>query len=686
MKRKSILIFFIMFFATVDTQASEAIYGNVFSPNRRIQLDFDLSDGTAIYAVAFDGNAVIKPSRLGFRFANADPLDHDFILLQSSQSSTDATWENVWGETKCIRNYYNELFLELQENTEPGRKINLRFRIFDDGVGFRYEMPAQAGVNTVLISDEETQFRLTGDHTIWWNPADFDSYEHLYRKTFLSEIQAVNTPVTMKTEQGLFLSIHEAALIDYAGMTLMADSTQRFCLEADLVPWPDGVKVRTRVPFQTPWRTIQISESAGGLIESNLIVNLNEPNVLDDVSWIEPMKYVGIWWGMHIDKYTWEMGPKHGATTENTRRYIDFASRNNIRGLLVEGWNPGWETWGRDGSYDFCKAYPDYDLEGLVQYARRKGVVLIAHNETGANVPVYEARIDSAFALYERLGIHAVKSGYVGAIIPEGQHHHGQWMVNHYQRVVQKAAEHHIMLDVHEPIKDTGIRRTYPNMMTREGLRGNEYSAWSDGNPPEHETILPFTRGLAGPIDYTPGIFDLTFDAYKPDNRVHTTLAKQLALYVVIYSPLQMAADLPENYENQPAFEFIRVVPTDWDTTIVINGEIGDFVTIARKHGDNWYIGAITDENRREFSIPMDFLKKGHKYRLKTFADGKNADWETNPWPVSIKSKTVTSRSQLKINLAPGGGFAGILALKKQEALFPKVRRRTKSPDYNHSN
>lgn len=630
----------------------------VSSPDGKVNINFILKDGVPYYSVLYDDDVVIQPSSLGFRFKKAEPMNKDFVLIETSKKNINETWQPVWGKTNEISNHYNELFVKLKEETELGRQMHLVFRVYNDGIGFRYILPEQPELKDFEIISEETLFHFTGNHTAWWIPAEYDSYEQLYKETPLSKAKAVNTPITMKTENGLYLSVHEADLTDYAGMTLTAVKGEPNTLESNLVPWPDDVKVKASTPHRTPWRTIQISADAGGLIESNLIVNLNDPCVIEDPSWIKPMKYMGIWWGMHIGKETWHIGPKHGATTANSKRHIDFAAKHGIPALLIEGWNTGWKNWGKKGAFNFTTSYPDFDIEEVVRYGRKKGVVIIGHHETGGDAADYDRQIDSAFALYEKLGIPAVKTGYAGQIYPKGQHHHGQWMVNHYRRVVKKAAEHHIMIDAHEPIKPTGISRTYPNMMTREGVRGMEYNAWSDGNPPEHTTILPFTRMLAGPLDYTPGIFDLTFNRYKKDNRVYTTLAKQLALYVVLYSPLQMAADLPENYKNQPAFTFIENVPVNWDETKVLNAEIGDFICIARKNRDNWYIGSITDENARRLEIPLTFLDSDKKYTAHIYTDASDADWETNPTAIKINKYLVSHSDIIAASLARGGGQA----------------------------
>ena len=630
----------------------------VSSPDSRLEVVFSLVDGAPHYEVTYNDTPVILPSSMGFTFRRELPMKSGFTIDRTATRTFDEIWKPVWGQRSEIRNNYNELAVTLREEENPGRRMNVIFRVFDDGVGFRYEFPDQAGLKDFEIMSEETRFTLDGDHTAWWTPADFDSYEHLYTEGPLHEIKAANTPVTMKTLDGLYLAIHEAALTDYAGMTLARMNGPVLGLVSRLVPWPDGSRVKGTTPFKTPWRTIQIATRPGGLVESSLILNLNEPPVIEDTSWIKPMKYIGIWWGMHIDKYTWHTGERHGATTENAKRYIDFAAAHGIPGVLIEGWNTGWDRWGQEGAYDYVTPYPDFDLKQVVEYAREGGVAIIGHHETGGDVPGYEKRLDEAFTLYRDLGIPAVKTGYAGAIFPRGYHHHGQWMVRHYRMVVEKAAQYGLMLDVHEPIKDTGISRTYPNMMTREGVRGTEYNAWETGNPPEHMTILPFTRMVAGPLDFTPGIFDITFDEYKPHNRVHSTLANQLALMVVLYSPMQMAADLIENYEGHPAFAFIEQVAADWDETRVVNGEIGDYVTIARRSGTEWYVGSITDENARVLTVELKFLEPAKTYTARIYADTPDADFRTNPTAYEIREDEVTREDMLTIDLAPGGGQA----------------------------
>ena len=671
---------------------------SIQSPSKNISIDFSITNtGKAAYQVSYDNKTIIKKSTLGMDFKNAPSLSTDLRIISSSTKEINNTWEMLWGEQRKVNNTYNELIVNLEETKAPNRKFNVVFKVYDNGVGFRYEFPKQSNWNKVIIMDENTQFNLTGDHTCWWIPGDWDIYEHLYNTTKFSEIDAiakrnhpnlaqstipynaVNTPITMKTKEGIYLSFHEANLTNYSGMTLLIDN-KNFKMQSKLVGSRDKSKVKRDIPFNTPWRTIMIGESAGDLIESNLIVNLNEPNKLNDVSYIKPMKYMGIWWEMHLGKAAWDYGMtregdtwvdkgnahgRHGATTKNTKHYIDFAAKHDIKGLLVEGWNTGWEHWvgfeDREGVFDFVTPYPDYDLQEVVRYGKEKGVDIIMHHETSGAPRTYEQQLDTAYSLMQNLGIHAVKTGYVGNIIPKGEYHHGQWMVNHYRKVLLKAAESKVMLDAHEPIKATGLRRTYPNMVSREGLRGQEFNAWSiDMNPPEHLTIIPFTRMLAGPIDFTPGIFDIKFNKYNKVNQVNTTLTKQLALYVVINSPIQMAADLPENYEGNPAFQFIDDVAVNWEQTKVLNGEIGDYVTIARqaRGKDEWFIGSITDENSRQFEISLDFLTPETKYMATIYADAKDAHWDKNPTAYSITKKILTSTDTLNLSLAEGGGAA----------------------------
>jgi alpha-glucosidase len=645
----------------------------VRSPDGDVQVSLLLKNGVPYYTVNYKRQPIIEPSKLGFTFKDAGPLNQNLVITDTERTEFDETWTQPWGEVKDIRNHYNELRISLEESTDNPRRLDIIFRVYDDGLGFRYVLPEQEHLGEFAIMDEQTEFVLAGNHQAWWIPAYQERrYEYLYTQSPINALDVVHTPLTMETQDGLFLSIHEANLTDYAAMTLM--HTKKNTLECDLVPWSDGVKVYGATPFQTPWRTIQIAEDAGGLITNYLILNLNEPNKLGDVSWVQPGKYVGIWWAIHIDQYTWARGRQHGATTANAQRYIDFAADNGLDGVLVEGWNFGWDDkWWQDGSvFEFTRPYGDFDIEAVTQYAAERGVTLIGHHETGGAVDNYESQMEAAFAFYHDLGVKVVKTGYANARINGAEWHHGQYMVRHYQRVVETAADYGIMLNVHEPIKDTGLRRTYPNMLTREGARGMEYNAWSTdgGNPPEHETILAFTRMLSGPMDYTPGIFDLLYEEAKPNNRVNTTLAKQLALYVVLYSPLQMAADLPENYEGQPAFQFIADVPVDWQDTKVLHAQIGDYVTIARqdRNSDDWYIGSITDEN-----------EPGVQYVAEIYADGPDADWESNPYDMVIEQMLVDSKTTLQIRLAPGGGQAIRIRLADQDDI-DQLPRYTSQP------
>ncbi|MGH7613251.1 MAG: glycoside hydrolase family 97 protein, partial [Gemmatimonadales bacterium] len=615
----------------------------VASPDGRNQVTAEIREGKLYYSVQRDGRPLFLPSLLGFEFQGASPLRDGLQLVDTTRKTVDATWTQPWGEVARVRDHHNELKISVAETAPPSRQFAVVFRLFNDGLGFRYEVPEQPNLGEFAITEELTEFALANDARTWWIPSNrarLDRSEMLYSSSPVSVVDSVQTPVTMETRDGsTFIVVHEANLVDYARMNLRGARMENRTLRAALAPYADGIKVRGRTPFVTPWRTIQLAERAVDLAPSVLGLNLNPPSVLQNTSWIKPMKYVGIWWGMHIGTMTWSSGPKHGATTANTRRYIDFAAANGIGGVLVEGWNVGWDgDWiANRNAFSFTQAYPDYDLPGLAAYAKQQGVKLIVHNETSGGVENYERQMDSAFALYRSLGLDAIKSGYVTDLTTEGHSHHGQYMVRHYRRVIEKAAQFGIMLDVHEPIHDTGERRTYPNMMSREGARGQEYNAWGGegGNPPEHETILFFTRLLAGPMDFTPGIFDILIErgTGRPrtpeESRVRTTLAKQLALYVVLYSPLQMAADLPENYERQPAFQFIRDVAVDWDTTRVLEGKIGDYVLVARRErdGQSWFVGAITDEEARSFDIPLAFLTPGRRYVAEIYADGPGADW-----------------------------------------------------------
>ena len=646
----------------------------VASPNGRNEVLVGVREGALHYRVRRDGRTILLPSLLGIEFSGAPRLRDSLRIARSVRNTVNTTWTQPWGEVARVRDHHNELRISVEEIAGLRRQFDVAFRVFNDGLGFRYEFPEQPNLRDFAIAEELTQFSMADDARAWWiasNRPRLDRSEMLYSSSPVSLLDSVQTPLTMETRDGrTFVVIHEANLVDYARMNLRAARMENRTLHANLAPHADGIKVRGRTPFITPWRTIQLADRAGDLVPSVLGLNLNPPNVLPSTDWIKPMKYVGIWWGMHINTMTWSSGPKHGATTENTRRYIDFAAANGLGGVLVEGWNTGWDgDWiANRNAFSFTQPYPDYDLKGLAAYAKQKGVKLIAHNETSGGIANYERQMDSAFALYRSLGIDAIKTGYVTDTVDGGHSHYSQFAVRHFRKVIETAAKYGIMVDAHEPIHDTGERRTYPNMMSREGARGQEYNAWSGegGNPPEHETILFFTRMLAGPMDFTPGVFDILIERgtgrpRRPDEpRIRTTLAKQLALYVTLYSPLQMAADLPENYEKQPAFQFIRDVAVDWDTTRVVHGKIGDYVVVARKarSSPEWFIGAMTDEEARTFEVPLTFLPAGRSYVAEIYADGPRARWFDNPLPVTITKQAVTSASRLRVAMAPGGGQA----------------------------
>ncbi len=659
----------------------------VTSPDQQVEVAVFTQAGKPAYTVSYKGNVTIDTSYMGFEFRGQEPLTGNMSLTNGQLSSADETWEMQWGEQREVKNQYNLLKLTVKETAAPSRVFDLVFKVYDDGLGFRYEFPEQAAMEgDVVITDELTEFNLTGDHKVWWIPGDWDIYEYLYNTTRFSEIDAiskfvegdhlgqtyipenaVNTPVTMKTDDGVYLSFHEADLTDYAGMTLKVD-TDNFGMISELVGNDSGIKVKTSAPFVTPWRTIQITDRAGDLIESNLIVNLNDPNELGDISeWFEPIKYLGIWWDMHLSTGTWDYASgKHIATTEYAKELIDFASENDLKGILVEGWNTGWETWTdpemRDTIFDFTTPYPDYDIEEVVRYGKEKGVGLIMHHETSAAVSRYEERMDTAYQMMEKLGIHAVKTGYVGAVIPEGEYHHGQWMVNHYQKTVDYGAKYKVAINMHEPIKATGKRRTYPNEISREGVRGQEYNAWAapSASPPEHLPIVAFTRMLGGPIDYTPGIFNLSLKPHKEDHPIFSTLAQQLSLYVVINSPIQMAADLIQYYKDQPAFQFIRDVPVNWEQTRIIDGEIGDFVITARQERgtDNWFVGGLTDENPKPYTLELDFLPEGKTYKAIIYKDAEDTHYIDNPTAIDISEREVTADDEIVVDMTAAGGFA----------------------------
>ena len=639
------------------------------SPDGSIQVQLRVSDeGRPEYGIWRRGKPLVGWSRLGFILANAFKLERNFKIENVAKRSFDDTWEQPWGEWRYIRDHGNELRVALRD--PDGRALIVVFKVFDDGVGFRYEFPDQANLHQVDIEQELTEFDVVEPATAWWIPGgEWNRYEYLYNRTPLAELSQAHTPVTLKLADGTHMAIHEAALVDYAGMWLRRVGGQR--LKAVLSPASSGPPVSRTAPFATPWRTVQIADDAAGLYMSKLELNLNEPNKLGDVSWVKPFKYVGIWWEMHLGTKTWSSGPRHGATTAETKRYIDFAAANGFRGVLVEGWNKGWDgDWfARGDQFSFTEPYPDFDIVALAAYAKKKGVRLIGHHETAANIANYEKQLGPALDLYEKLGIDSVKTGYVadaGGVQSLGadgrihfEWHDGQIQSRHHLLVVTEAAKRHISVDAHEPIKDTGLRRTYPNWVAREGARGMEYNAWGNPkNPPEHEANLVFTRMLGGPMDFTPGVLSLTGAG---DTRIQSTIAKQLALYVVLYSPIQMAADLPENYAKFPEpFQFIKDVAVDWSDTRVLNGEVGDYVTMARKdrNSDDWFLGAITDEQPRALNVKLDFLDPKRRYFATIYRDGADAGFAGNPASVEIETRPVTAADTLDLKLAPGGGQA----------------------------
>lgn len=659
------------------------------------------AQGQPTYAVNFGAKPVVLPSRLGLVLAGGrGGFDGPMQLAGSETKTVDETWQPVLGEVKNIRNHYQQLTVHLRQAAAPGRRLDVVFRVFADGVGFRYEFPRQPSLQYFVLADELTEFALPGDSKAFWIPGDYDTNEYPYTVSKLSEVdntrlvkgstaiavreapdaQLVATPLMLKAENGLYVNLHEAAQVDYPAMQLHVDrATHR--LTARLVPDAVGTKAYLHAPGHTPWRTIIVSDKAPDILASKLILNLNEPSKIANPGWIKPMKFVGVWWEMQTGKSNWRYADSadtlnaqgqlipnghHGATTANVKRYIDFAAAHHIPGVLVEGWNEGWEDWfgnWKEPVFDFVTPYPDFNVAEIQQYAAGKGVQMIMHNETSGAATNYEQHLDTAYRFMNRYGYPAVKTGYVGRIIPRGEHHDGQWMSNHYVRVAETAAKHHVTVDMHESVRPTGLSRTYPNWVASEAGRGNEYNAFTtEGNAPEHETIMPFTRFMGGPMDYTPGIFKLKdYVAGHPERQVRTTLAKQLALYVVLYSPLQMAADLPENYAAHPdAFKFIEDVATDWDDTRVLEAEPGEYISTARleKGGERWFLGAITNANRRTATLNLSFLPKGRRYTATLYTDAPGADWQTNPEAYRISTQTVSAGTTLRVPLAPGGGCA----------------------------
>jgi len=649
------------------------------SPNGNIKITISDELTTPSYSIDFKNKPVINSSALGFKFKQQAPFSEGFKITHTQQNTQNTQWQQPWGERQIVTDNHNEVAVTFKK--PQGGVFTVKFRAFNNGVGFRYEVPKQPGFENIEITKELTEFAIADSQsaTAWWIPArGWNRYEYVYNTTPVNDAPLVHTPFTFKNKEGVHVSIHEAALVDYAGMTL--NQRRPGVFQADLTPWSDGIAVKKQGAFNTPWRTIQIGSKAVDLINSDIILNLNEPNKLGDVSWVKPGKYVGIWWGMHINTQTWGSGEKHGATTQTTKYYMDFAAEYGFDGVLVEGWNIGWDgDWFFNGDvFSFTQPYDDFDIEELTRYGKQKGVQLIGHHETSGNVTNYRNQMKDAFALYEKSNVSQVKTGYVadgGNIkridengIARHEWHDGQFMVNEYLYNVKLAAKHKISINTHEPIKDTGLRRTYPNWIAREGARGQEFNAWgTPPNPPEHIPMLAFTRMLAGPMDFTPGIFDMSFNGLGDDtNRPQTTLAKQLALYVVLYSPIQMAADLPKNYLAKPdAFQFIQDVPTDWQQSIALDGEVGDFIVFARKErkrdkysGNDWYLGAVTDEKARTIEVKLDFLEKGKKFEAHIYQDGKNAEWKNSPYDLNIEKRMVTANDKLTLTLATSGGTA----------------------------
>lgn len=635
------------------------------SPDQQISLMLSLSDKSLSYSVDYKNKAVIKASALGFTFKDQPKLQANLKVNKVQNQSHHSSWQPVWGQRASIVDHYNEISLDLSEQGDKPRQMQLVFRVYNDGVAFRYLLPKQPHLNKVVISDELTEFAFARNFSAWWIQAYQDQrFEYQYLNSALSSVNVAHTPLTL-LEQDIAVSVHEAALVDYASMTLRNITDNHITLKADLVPWANGDKVYTQTPFQTPWRTIQIADSEVALLNSDLILNLNEPAAKDtDISYIKPGKYMGIWWEMHIGEKDWSPGPKQGATTARAMQYIDFASKHNIDSVLIEGWNKGWEGdwWQRPPTFSFTEAVKGFDIEKVTNYAKSKGVTLTGHHETAAGVKYYEKQMEQGFAYYQKLGIPSVKMGYVGTRVDQKEWHHGQYMVNHFQKVTETAAKYKVMVNAHETVKDTGLSRTYPNLMTRECVRGMEYNGGSPdtGNLPNHTVIIPFTRGLSGPIDFTPGIFNFDYQKHRPNNRVPSTLANQLALYVTLYSPLQMVADLPENYQGHPAFAFIDAVPTDWQQSQALQGKIGKYLVIARqdKHSDNWYLGATSNEEARTLEQPLSFLKAGTRYQMIAYTDAADSHWETKPEAYQIKRSEVTAKDKITLTLQPGGGAA----------------------------
>ena len=691
------IIFLMSIFAAHLTMAQQQS-----SPDGNVMLSFSLkSDGTPSYKVTYKNKPVINESTLGFTLKKAEPLTNNFKVVDAKKSTFKETWKPVWGEESEILNHYNELLVSLEQNN-TNRKMNIRFRVYNEGVGFRYEFPSQKELTYFVVEEELSQFAMTGDHTAWWIPGDYDTQEYDYTESKLSEIRGlmkeavtenvsqfafsptgVQTSLMMKTKDGLYINLHEAALVDYSLMNLNLDD-KTFVFQSWLTPDAKGDKGYLMAPCHSPWRTIMVSDDARKILASRLILNLNEPCAIADTSWIKPVKYVGVWWEMITGKNSWSYtndlptidlntvdysktkpNGTHGANNEEVRKYIDFAAKHGFDQVLVEGWNIGWEDWfgnKKDYVFDFVTPYPDFDLKALNEYAHSKGVKLMMHHETSGSTRNYERHMKAAYELMNKYGYNSVKSGYVGDILPVGEHHYSQSTINHYLYAIKEAAKHKIMVNAHEAVRPTGICRTYPNMIGNESARGTEYEAFG-GNKVFHTTILPFTRLQGGPMDYTPGIFETEMKYVNPNNnnQIRTTLARQLALYVTMYSPLQMAADLPENYEKfMDAFQFIKDVPVDWQKSVYLEAEPGRYITIARKdkHSNDWYVGCTAHEGGHTSELLLNFLDKGKKYEATIYADAKDANWKTNPKAYTITKQKVNAKTKLKLTAAQGGGYA----------------------------
>ena len=694
---------FILTLAVFCSVLNLAMAQELQSPNGELTMRFALkTDGTPTYQLSYKNQEVIKTSNLGLELKNdKKSLLNDFKISDTKTATFDDTWQPVWGEVNNIRNHYNELAVSLTQQ-ETDRTIIIRFRLFDEGLGFRYEFPTQKNLVYFVIKEERTQFAMTGDHTAFWIPGDYDTQEYDYTESKLSEIRSkfdaavtsnasqqqfsktgVQTALMMKTANGLYINLHEAALINYACMHLNLDDTN-MVFESWLTPDAMGDKGNMQAPCTSPWRTIMVSDDAREILTSKITLNLNDPCKIEDTSWIKPVKYMGVWWEMITGKSSWaytdelpsvQLGitdyskvkpnATHAANNDKVKRYIDFASTHGFDALLVEGWNEGWEDWfgkSKDYVFDFVTPYPDFDVEAIHAYAKSKGIKMIMHHETSGSVRNYERHIDTAYQFMKKYGYDAVKSGYVGNILPNGEHHYNQWVNNHYQYAIEKAADYKIMVNAHEAVRPTGICRTYPNLIGNESARGTEFQAFG-GSKPNHVTILPFTRLIGGPMDYTPGIFEMDISKFSPNNKSHvnSTLANQLALYVTMYSPLQMAADLPEHYEQfMDAFQFIKDVAIDWDESRYLEAEPGHYITVARKEKgkNNWFVGNVNGNEARTSNISFHFLEKGKKYMATLYADAKDAHYKTNPQAYTITQMKVTNKSKLTQRSAPGGGYA----------------------------